>query len=158
MSTQQTDPRPPVWVGHITMNTPTLKESTAAMLQVGMRPIVENENIAVLELRGGTHIVLRQDEGTEPIDTEFDFMVEDVDATHAEYAAKGLSVSEIRRGRAFTTPSPSRSRAATASPSTRRTSRTSRSSRPRTAAVGAHAIVEASTCPARSSQPSSSPS
>ncbi len=99
MSTQQNDPRPPVWVGHITMNTPTLKESTAAMLQVGMRPIVENENIAVLELRGGTHIVLRQDEGTEPIDTEFDFMVEDVDATHAEYASKGLSVSEIRRGR-----------------------------------------------------------
>lgn len=99
MSTQQTDPRPPVWVGHITMNTPTLKESTAAMLQVGMRPIVENENIAVLELRGGTHIVLRQTEDTEPIDTEFDFMVEDVDATHAEYAAKGLSVSEIRRGR-----------------------------------------------------------
>ena len=99
MSTQQTDPRPPVWVGHITMNTPTLKESTAAMLQVGMRPIVENENIAVLELRGGTHIVLRQTEDAEPIDTEFDFMVEDVDATHAEYAAKGLSVSEIRRGR-----------------------------------------------------------
>ena len=99
MSTQQTDPRPPVWVGHITMNTPTLKESTAAMLQVGMRPIVENENIAVLELRGGTHIVLRQDEGAEPVDMEFDFMVEDVDATHAEYAAKGLSVSEIRRGR-----------------------------------------------------------
>ena len=26
-------------------------------------------------------------------------MVEDVDATHAEYSAKGLTVSEIQRGR-----------------------------------------------------------
>ena len=99
MTTSQTDPRPPVWVGHVTMTTPTLKESTAAMLQIGMRPIVENESIAVLELRGGTHIVLRQDESAAPIDTEFDFMVDDVDATHAEYAAGGLTVSEVRRGR-----------------------------------------------------------
>ena len=99
MTTQQPDPRPPVWVGHITMTTPTLRESTAAMLQIGMRPIVQNESIAVLELRGGTHIVLRQEESAAPIDTEFDFMVDDVDATHADYAARGLTVSEIRRGR-----------------------------------------------------------
>ena len=96
---QHADPRPPVWVGHITMNTKAVAESTAAMLSIGMRPIVQRDDFAVLELRGGTHIVLRQDDGAEPIHTEFDFMVEDVDATHAEYAAKGLNVSEISRGR-----------------------------------------------------------
>ena len=60
MSTQQTDPRPPVWIGHVRMNTNAIAESIAAMLQIGMRPIVQGDSMAVLEMRGGTHIVLRQ--------------------------------------------------------------------------------------------------
>ncbi len=100
MSTEQyTDPRPPVWIGHVRMNTNALTESIAAMLDIGMRPIVQGDAMAVLEMRGGTHIVLRQDETAGPADAEFDLMVEDVDATHAEYSAKGLNVSEISRGR-----------------------------------------------------------
>lgn len=99
MSTEQrTDQRPPVWVGHIRMRTNALAESTDAMLKIGMRPIAQDESVTILELRGGTHLVLRGD-GAEPGDAEFDLMVDDVDATHAEYAAKGLNVSEISRGR-----------------------------------------------------------
>ena len=99
MSTeQQTDQRPPVWVGHISMSTNALAESTDAMLKIGMRPIAQGESVTILELRGGTHLVLRGD-GAEPGDAEFDLMVDDVDATHADYSAKGLNVSEITRGR-----------------------------------------------------------
>ena len=99
MSTQQTDPRPPVWIGHVRMNSRSVEETTAFMLNIGMRSIVQNDRISVLELRGGTHLVIAGAEDGEPGDAEFDLMVEDVDATHSEYAAKGLTVSEIQRGR-----------------------------------------------------------
>lgn len=99
MSTEQrTDPRPPVWVRHVSMSTNALAESTDAMLKIGMRPIAQFETVSILELRGGTHLVLRGD-GVGPGNAEFDLMVDDVDATHADYAAKGLNVSEISRGR-----------------------------------------------------------
>ena len=99
MSTQQTDPRPPVWIGHVRMNSRSVEETTAFMLNIGMRSIVQNDRISVLELRGGTHLVIAGAEDGEPGDAEFDLMVEDVDATHSEYAAKGLTVSDIQRGR-----------------------------------------------------------
>jgi hypothetical protein len=68
---------------------------------VGLRPIVTREELAVLELRGGTHVVLRRADQPVPSGTAapFDLMVDDVDAAHRDYAAKGLSPSEIRRGR-----------------------------------------------------------
>jgi len=55
----------------------------------------------VLELRGGTHVVVRQAEQPPEPGTRapFDLMVDDVDATHRDYAEKGLSPSPIRRGR-----------------------------------------------------------
>ena len=99
MSTQQTDPRPPVWIGHVRMNSRSVEETTAFMLNIGMRSIVQNDRISVLELRGGTHLVIAGAEDGEPGDAEFDLMVEDVDATYAEYTAKGLTVSDIQRGR-----------------------------------------------------------
>ena len=100
MSTeQQTDPRPPVWIGHVRMNSRSVEETTAFMLNIGMRSIVQNDRISVLELRGGTHLVIAGAEDGETGDAEFDLMVEDVDATYAEYTAKGLTVSDIQRGR-----------------------------------------------------------
>ena len=54
----------------------------------------------MLELRGGTHVVVRQGERPRPgAGAPFDLMVDDVDATHRDYAAKGLSPSPISRGR-----------------------------------------------------------
>lgn len=94
----KTDPRPAVWVGHITMQTTRVAESNKFMLELGMRPIVDGEGFAVLELRGGTHLILLASEepvsGTAP----FDLMVEDLDATHGELSERGLSPSEITRG------------------------------------------------------------
>ena len=57
-----------------------------------MREIERNENVAILELRGGTHLVLVP--GTTPrrwrTDAPFDLMVEDLETTHEQWRARGL--------------------------------------------------------------------
>ena len=99
MSTDQNDSRPPVWVGHVSMSTSDLAGSQTFMERLGMRPMFRNESVAIFELRGGTHLVLVADASTHPGDAPFDLMVEDLDATHAEYAERGLAPSPIERGR-----------------------------------------------------------
>jgi len=104
------DPRPPVWVGHIQLTTDRLDDSHDFMLKLGMRPIFKGEEVAVLELRAGTHLVLAAREEITPGPASFDLMVEDLDATHRELEAKGLYPSAISRGRihdSFTVRSPS---------------------------------------------------
>ena len=105
------DPRPPVAVGHVRLNVVNVGAAARWLETVGLRPIVTRDELAVLELRGGTHVVVRQVQ--EPITpgagAPFDLMVDDVDATHRDYAEKGLSPSPIRRGRihdSFDVPGP----------------------------------------------------
>lgn len=93
------DARPPVWVGHISMATDRLEESEQFMRKVGMRPVFRGEDVAIMELRGGTHLVLAAHDSVEPTDAGFDLMVEDIDATHHELASRGLEPSPITRGR-----------------------------------------------------------
>ena len=92
------DDRPPVWVGHITLPTNRLEESETFMQKLGMRPIFRNDEVAILELRGGTHIVLAKQEAVAEGDAEFDLMVEELDEAHRDYVARGLEPSEISRG------------------------------------------------------------
>ena len=106
----KSDLRPPLWVGHITMQTNSIAESNKFMIDLGMRPIDEGDGYAVLELRGGTHLVLLRSE--EPLSgaAPFDLMVENLDATHRDLAARGLSPSPIERGKihdSFTVRDPS---------------------------------------------------
>jgi catechol 2,3-dioxygenase-like lactoylglutathione lyase family enzyme len=91
--------RPPVWIGHARLIVSDLSRSADFWRTVGMREVERNEEIVVLELRGGTHLVLRP--GTPPGkgDAPFDLMVEDLKATHAEWERRGLNVSPIERGR-----------------------------------------------------------
>lgn len=95
------DQRPPVAVGHVRLPVDNVASAARWLETVGLRPIVTREDLAVLELRGGTHVVLRPAERPPAPGTgaPFDLMVDDVDATHRDYAAKGLSPSPIRRGR-----------------------------------------------------------
>ena len=90
--------RPDVWIGHISMKTQTLDSSEAFMKEIGLRPIFRGDTVAVLELRGGTHIVLAEDKSSEPTSVGFDFMVEDLEATHAQYKARGYQLSDIEPG------------------------------------------------------------
>ena len=95
MDTQQ---RPPVWIGHVTLKTRSLNESEAFMKELGMRGIFRGDEVAVLELRGGTHLVLMADEAADPGLASFDLMVEDLDATYADFQARKFEVSEISEG------------------------------------------------------------
>jgi hypothetical protein len=63
-----------------------------------MREIEENAHVAVLELRGGTHLVLVPGE-PKAGDAPFDLMVEDLEATHRDWSERGIAVGPIKRGR-----------------------------------------------------------
>jgi hypothetical protein len=94
------DQRPPVAIGHVRLNVSDVGGAARWLETVGLRPIVTRGELAVLELRGGTHVVVRQAEPPAPgTVAPFDLMVDDVDATHRDYTEKGLSPSSIRRGR-----------------------------------------------------------
>jgi hypothetical protein len=96
-----TDQRPPVAVGHVRLNVMDVSAAASWLETVGLRPIVTRGELAVLELRGGTHVVVRQAEQPPAPGTgaPFDLMVDDVEATHRNYTEKGLSPSPIRQGR-----------------------------------------------------------
>ena len=104
------DRRPAVWVGHVTLTTPNLPSTHQFMLSLGMRPIARGDDFAVLELRGGTHLVLLPGEEPDSESAYFDLMVDDLDATHERLASLGLAPSDIRSGRihrSFTVAAPS---------------------------------------------------
>lgn len=92
-----TDERPPVWIGHIGMQVADPARSHDFYVDAGMRAVLENDDMAILELRGGTHLLLFRGDAS-PGDAPFDLMVEDLDATHADLSSRGLAVSEITRG------------------------------------------------------------
>ena len=65
-----------------------------------MRFLQSGDRFAILELRGGTHLVLLQAEA--PIEPgapcPFDLMVEDVHATRRAFAEQGLEPGDLREG------------------------------------------------------------
>jgi hypothetical protein len=95
------DQRPPVAVGHVRLPCPDVAAAAKWLETAGLRPIVHMDELAVLELRGGTHVVVRKTKPPPAPGTiaPFDLMVDDIDAAHRDYAGKGLSPSEISRGR-----------------------------------------------------------
>ena len=92
------DRRPPVWVGHVGMCTKLVAESTKFMQLVGMRLVASDDDFAVLEMRGGTHLVLTSDPESALAKGRFDLMVDDIDATHTQFKELGLDPGEIERG------------------------------------------------------------
>jgi hypothetical protein len=95
------DQRPPVAVGHVRLPCADVAAAAHWLETAGLRPIVTMDGLAVLELRGGTHVVVRKTEPSPAPGTPapFDLMVDDIDAAHRDYAEKGLSPSQISRGR-----------------------------------------------------------
>ncbi|MBT8437999.1 MAG: glyoxalase/bleomycin resistance/dioxygenase family protein [Gammaproteobacteria bacterium] len=91
--------RPPVWVGHVAMYTLKVTESSEFMQKLGMRWVAGSDDFAVLEMRGGTHLVLTSDQESALIRADFDLMVEDLDTAHARYLELGLEPGEIERGK-----------------------------------------------------------
>jgi catechol 2,3-dioxygenase-like lactoylglutathione lyase family enzyme len=89
------DPRPPVWTGHLVLYGRDPVRSGAFYQKLGFRPVAVMEPFAVLELRGGTHLVVRRDPEAAGGPASFDLMVEDLDATRDRWQEMGITVSEI---------------------------------------------------------------
>ncbi len=105
------DARPPVWIGHALLAVSDIAASKAFFEQLGLRLVEAHDRVAILELRGGTHLILVP--ADKPVKAHarapFDLMVDDVDATHAVLTAAGLRPSPIDEGdihRSFTVTEP----------------------------------------------------
>jgi hypothetical protein len=98
---QTIDQRPPVAVGHVRLPATDVAAAMRWLETVGLRPIFADADLAVLEFRGGTHVVVRNVEQPPKPGTAapFDLMVDDIDAARRDYAEKGLGPSYISRGR-----------------------------------------------------------
>jgi hypothetical protein len=98
------DQRPPVAIGHVRLNVTDVGVASRWLATVGLRPIVSSSDLAVLELRGGTHLVVMQaEQPPEPkTGAPFDLMFDDVDATHRIF--EGGDCAHLRSDEvAFTT-------------------------------------------------------
>jgi hypothetical protein len=92
------DQRPPVWIGHVAMHSNKVMKSREFMLSIGMRHIFSDDGIAVLEMRGGTHLVITSNPDSGLLMSSFDLMVDDIDASHREFTDLGLKPTDIERG------------------------------------------------------------
>ena len=81
------------------MHSPVVSATSEFMRQIGMRLVAGGDDFAVLEMRGGTHLVVTADAGSALINGDFDLMVEDLDATHAQFSELGLEPGAIERGK-----------------------------------------------------------
>ena len=57
------DQRPPVAVGHIMLQVSDIGGANDFFTGIGMRPVHLGDTVSVLELRGGTHLVLHSADG-----------------------------------------------------------------------------------------------
>ena len=91
--------KPGVWVGHISLETDKLEASTEFMEKIGVRLLGQPGKYAVMELRGGTHLILIGKDKITPQLAPFDLMVDDLEVSHQQFTHLGLQPSPIEKGR-----------------------------------------------------------
>ena len=85
--------------GHLFLRACGVRAAAERLISVGVRKIGMKDSIAVLELRGGAHIVVRESESAEFGDAPFDLMYDDIEAAHPLFREQGFTVSDIEDGR-----------------------------------------------------------
>ena len=93
--TRERTDRPRFAIGHLGLSAENIERLTGFYVEIGMRPVASFGHMAIIELRGGTHIVISAGEAG---GQQLDLIVDDIDETHTIVAAAGGSPSEIRRG------------------------------------------------------------
>ncbi len=93
------DPRPALWVGHVVLRVPDPEQSKRFFIDLGLRDTEPGSGpVGILELRGGTHLLLLPT--SEPVAAEaespFDLMVEDLERFREQLLALGHQPAEIR--------------------------------------------------------------
>jgi catechol 2,3-dioxygenase-like lactoylglutathione lyase family enzyme len=97
MADQHSD-RPPVWTGHLSLRSANPIIAAHFYEKLGMRPVQVDDKFSVLEMRGGTHLAIRLDPRRAADPAPWDLMVDDLDATHAQWDLDGIPVSAISPG------------------------------------------------------------
>jgi hypothetical protein len=94
------DPRPPVAIGHVEHRVADVAKEVDWLESLGVRRIFRQRNFAVLEVRGGTHIIVAGSKKNVAAGTPapFDFIVDDVDSTRKECVRKGMKPGRMHRG------------------------------------------------------------
>lgn len=72
-----------------------MEESARFMQAIGMRPVFSGPQVCVLELRGGTHLILMLKDTVAGGSAPFDLLVDDIHETHERFASLGFSPSPI---------------------------------------------------------------
>lgn len=88
---------PPLAIGHVTLRVSDVGRAADFYESLGLRPILNREELAILELRGGTHLLLFRAEGRPeagPVRV-FDFMTEEIEAAHAAMRGAGVEGTAI---------------------------------------------------------------
>ncbi len=87
---------PSVAIGHVILKASDLKRSLQFYRTLGLRSVYEGPHMAILEMRGGTHLMLfRGKPKPGPIRT-FDFMVDRIRAYRDALKKVGIGGSRIR--------------------------------------------------------------
>lgn len=89
------DQLPRFGIGHVSMAAADIDSLADFYAGIGMRPVVNMGSIAILELRGGTHLILA---AGQPGTATLDLIVDDIDGTHVILEAAGADPSAIQRG------------------------------------------------------------
>ena len=94
------DQRPIFAIGHMRMAVEDVAVAYDFFVRHGMRAILKRPDFGILELRGGTHLILTTAEAPIPEEARapFDLMVDDVDAVHERFVADGVEATAIERG------------------------------------------------------------
>lgn len=89
------DQLPRFAIGHVSIPVNNVDHLTDFYTSVGLRLVVNMGRASILELRGGTHIILQAGRGGQ---ATLDLIVDNIDDTHKVVAAAGAEVTPIRRG------------------------------------------------------------
>jgi hypothetical protein len=94
------DNRPPVAIGHVRIETHTVSDTIDFFKTLGLRDIFRGDKFGVLELRGGTHLIVssRARPVRKGTPAPFDIMVDDINDAHKKYGKKNFEPSDITSG------------------------------------------------------------
>ncbi len=97
---QAGDERPAFAIGHVRLPVEDVGAAHDFFVRHGLRDILDKPNLAIVELRGGTHLILSPTE--QPIEdgapAPFDLMVDDVDRAWRQFTDDGVHATAIERG------------------------------------------------------------
>lgn len=91
----RTDQLPRFGIGHVSMAADNIDLLADFYAAIGMRLVVNMGRMAILELRGGTHLILG---AGQPGTSTLDVIVDDIDSTYVILEAAGADPSAIQRG------------------------------------------------------------